>query len=197
MKKVARLVSITVVILLLTTRLGSAAEYITGFKIDTVATDIKVSSVGTDDFSDVDSGSGWEFFILKQKSPNLRVGGSAFHLHGKASDTTVDISGGGIMLELVYGKRWQIAGGLQVGGASIIATNKERSSSTKEVNEGKFTHADGILASPYLTLGVTFGTIGVDLIAKKVIFITGSEHSEEFGFSTVGLRMRIKLLSYY
>ncbi len=141
----------------------------------------------SDGYEDVSSGSGADFSYLRRKSPYFSIGGGTFGLSGEKGDTSMDINGGGLILETYYGAPFVFSARLFLGGAGGQIIGKQSDTSEKSVDEGIFTHVGGFLAAPQLSVGYAFEPIQLNLFVRRYQFASGEGKIEKLSSTYAGL----------
>lgn len=129
------------------------------------------------------------FFFLTRLSSRIEAGVETFVATSSEKErTSVLLQGAGPVIEVGWGQRWRVGGGLQVGGIIVSATQAEQvAEESGEVREGSFYKAPTVFASPHLTLGRRFGNFELSLFGKYAAIAGVADGAQHFSTMYGGL----------
>ncbi len=108
-------------------------------------------------------------FFLYTVRPYLRVGFET--LVGNASEkeeTTMDFQAAGAVLDLTYGNKLFVAGGIHAGPMIVDAMHRTGSASENKVQDGRFYKSAGLFFAPYVGVGTRIRSYEARVFVKSV-----------------------------
>jgi hypothetical protein len=101
----------------------------------------------------------------------------------------------GPVVELSYGARWFISGGVHAGGLVVNAMARQGPAPSEGASSGSFFKGEGLFLSPYADLGYRFRRSELGVFIKQVNIFGEAERGgiSDFGSTFVGLRFAVGL----
>lgn len=122
-------------------------------------------------------------YIVKHLKPWLSVGiESVVGNSDEDGATTMDFQGAGPLVQVKYGRKLHVAGGLNLGAVIVDAMTK-RDSLDNRVHEGVNYKSSGLYAAPYLGIGYSFDELDAMLFLKPMYVFNLEEKQEIEAFS--------------
>jgi len=156
MKKIRILLFFSVVILFQQGVYGAEAPNIFRVENSILVQSISLSDIGEDKFDDMKDAAGSSVFYLYQKSSFFRIGGGYLSMSGETEETTLDINGGGMILEFVLGGNFEITLGALLGGDTAIAIQGISGTDEDNIKISNSYRGKGVFVSPHFSLGKSF-----------------------------------------
>jgi hypothetical protein len=163
---------------------------------------------GTMNLSDVDpafanlSNDGAEgahmsgFFLMFNIRPHLRIGVETLVSNSDmTAATTMNYQAAGPVVELTYGTRWFVSGGVHGGGLIVNAMARQGAEPAEGASTGSFFKGDGAFLAPYADVGYRFRRGEVGMFVKQVNIFGQEDRGGIGGFSSsfVGVRFALGL----
>ncbi len=184
MKKLTTLLTALLVLPLFISAQETKTKYSIGMRSTLITSDMNLAKLDAQ-FSDLgpDGQSGPHFstiFFMVEYSSYFRYGFETFTANSdRKEQTTYDIQGAGLVAEFYYGKTFFVNTGVQIGAAIISAMAKDGSANKKdEVQNGTHYKSEGILFSPYISLGYKIGDFAPQFVYKPVFFGGTDDNSQ-------------------
>jgi hypothetical protein len=136
------------------------------------------------------------FFFLIKVRPNLRLGVETLVANStQDARTTMNYQAAGPVVELSYGEKWFVAGGVHMGGLIVNAMAREGSAPSEGATAGSFYKGNGLFVAPSVDIGYRFRRSEVGLFVKQVSILGEEERGgiSDFGARFVGLRFAVGL----
>lgn len=136
------------------------------------------------------------FFFMYKLRPFLRVGVETLVASSDQSEvTTMNYQAAGPVVELSYGERWFISGGVHGGGLIVNAMSRVGAEPAEGASTGSFFKGDGAFLAPYVDVGRRFGRYELSAYVKQVNVFGQQERGgiSEFSSTFVGLRFGVGL----
>lgn len=136
------------------------------------------------------------FFFLYRVRPHLRLGVETLVSNSTQDErTTMNYQAAGPVVEISYGSRWFIAGGLHAGGLIVNAMARSGAAQPEGAEAGAYFKGDGYFVAPSADVGYRFrrGEVGVFVKRVNVFGETDRGGLSEFGSTFAGLRFAFGL----
>ncbi len=136
------------------------------------------------------------FFFMYKLRPYLRVGVETLVASSdKGEATTMNYQAAGPVVELSYGARWFVSGGVHGGGLIVNAMTRAGAEPAEGASTGAFFKGDGAFLAPYVDVGRRFGRYEASVYVKQVNVFGEKERGGLADFSSgfVGVRVGIGL----
>ncbi len=144
------------------------------------------------DFDDLKEATYTSFDYMNIINDFIRIGGGSLSVSGKTEDTELLMVGGGLNLEFTYVNGWYISAGSHFGGMSVMVIHTSTKTNDEELNSGKHYQGGGFYNAPYLTLGLSFQSFEIALIACRQSAMSGTKGFDTFNATYAGLRLSSK-----
>ena len=135
------------------------------------------------------------FFLYKVRS-FLRIGVETLVANSdKNAATTMNYQAAGPVVELSYGSKWFVSGGVHMGGLVVNAMARQGAAPSEGATTGSFFKGEGLFVAPTVDIGYRFRWSEVGLFAKRVNIFGEEDRGgiSEFSSTFVGLRFAIGL----
>jgi len=136
------------------------------------------------------------FFFLVKVRPNLRIGVETLVANSDQNmATTMNYQAAGPVVELSYGSRWFISGGVHFGGLIVNAMARQGAAPSEGASTGSFYKGNGLFLAPSVDVGFRFRRSEVGVYAKYVNLFGEEARGgiAEFSSRFVGLRFAVGL----
>lgn len=136
------------------------------------------------------------FFFLYKVRPFLRIGVETLVANSdQDAATTMNYQAAGPVVELSYGDKWFVSGGLHMGGLVVNAMARHGAGPSGGATAGSFYKGEGFFVAPTVDIGYRFRRSEVGLFAKRVNVFGEEERGgiSDFSSTFVGLRFAIGL----
>lgn len=136
------------------------------------------------------------FFLLYKVRPHLRLGIETLVSNSdQTAVTTMNYQAAGPVVELSYGARWFISGGVHGGGLIVNAMARQGPAPSEGASSGSFYKGEGLFLAPYVDVGYRFRRSELGLFLKQVNIFGESDRGgiSDFGSTFVGLRFAVGL----
>jgi hypothetical protein len=131
------------------------------------------------------------YFFLYKVRPFLRIGVETLVSNSdKSASTTMNYQAAGPVIELSYGNKWFVSGGVHMGGLVVNAMARQGAAPDEGATAGSFYKGEGFFVAPSVDLGYRFRRFEVGLFAKRVNIFGEDVRGgiSEFSSTFVGLR---------
>lgn len=136
------------------------------------------------------------FFFLFKVRPNLRIGVETLVANSNQNAaTTMNYQAAGPVIELSYGSKWFVSGGVHLGGLIVNAMARQGAAPSEGASTGLFYKGNGLFVAPSVDIGYRFRRSEVGLFMKQVNIFGEEERGgiSEFSSRFVGLRLAVGL----
>lgn len=136
------------------------------------------------------------FFLMYKVRPFLRIGVETLVANSdKNAVTTMNYQAAGPVIEVSYGKRWFISGGVHGGGLIVNAMARQGAAPADGATTGSFFKGNGTFLAPYVDVGRRFRQYEVGMFLKQVNMFGEEERGgiSDFNSTFVGLRFGVGL----
>ena len=136
------------------------------------------------------------FFFMYRLRPYLRIGVETLVASSdKGEATTMNYQAAGPVVEVSFGERWFVSGGVHGGGLIVNAMSRTGAAPAEGASTGAFFKGDGGFVAPYVDVGRRFGRYEASLYVKQVNVFGEKERGgiAEFGSAFMGVRFGVGL----
>lgn len=136
------------------------------------------------------------YFLTYKVRPWLRIGIETLVSNSDKSDvTTMNYQAAGPVVELSYGARWFVSGGVHGGGLIVNAMARQGPAPSEGASTGSFFKGEGLFLAPYVDIGYRFRRTELGVFMKQVSIFGEADRGgiSEFGSTFVGLRFAVGL----
>jgi hypothetical protein len=136
------------------------------------------------------------FFLMFNIRPHLRIGVETLVSNSDmTAATTMNYQAAGPVVELTYGTRWFVSGGVHGGGLIVNAMARQGAEPAEGASTGSFFKGDGAFLAPYADVGYRFRRGEVGMFVKQVNIFGQEDRGGIGGFSSsfVGVRFALGL----
>jgi hypothetical protein len=136
------------------------------------------------------------FFFLYKVRRNLRIGVETLVANSDQNTaTTMNYQAAGPVVELSYGERWFVSGGVHFGGLIVNAMARIGAAPSEGASTGSFYKGNGLFVAPTVDIGFRFRRSEAGLFMKQVNIFGERDRGGISDFSSrfVGLRFALGL----
>ena len=134
------------------------------------------------------------FFFLYKVRPFLRIGVETLVANSdQTATTTMNYQAAGPVVELSYGDKWFVSGGVHMGGLVVNAMARQGAAPSEGATTGSFYKGQGFFLAPSVDIGYRFRRSEVGLFGKRVNIFGEEERGgiSDFSSTFVGLRFAV------
>lgn len=135
------------------------------------------------------------FFLVKVRS-HLRIGVETLvSSSDQDASTTMNYQAAGPVVELSYGEKWFVSGGVHAGGLLVNAMARQGAAPSQGASVGSFYKGNGMFVAPSVDIGYRFRRHEVGLFVKQVTIFGEEERGglSDFSSTFAGLRFAVRL----
>ncbi|CAG0930829.1 hypothetical protein PLCT1_01523 [Planctomycetaceae bacterium] len=136
------------------------------------------------------------YFLTYKVRPYLRIGIETLVSNSdQTAATTMNYQAAGPVVELTYGAKWFISGGVHAGALVVNAMARQGPAPSGGASTGSFYKGEGLFLAPYADIGYRFRRSELGVFLKQVNISGESDRGgiSEFGSTFVGLRFAVGL----
>lgn len=136
------------------------------------------------------------FFFLYKLRPFLRVGIETLVANSNQDEaTTMNYQAAGPVIELSYGDRWFVSGGVHAGGLIVNAMARQGAAPSEGATTGSYYKGNGLFVAPTIDVGRRLGRSEAGLFVKRVNTFGEQARGGLSAFSAtfVGVRLAVGL----
>lgn len=136
------------------------------------------------------------FYLLVTVRSHLRIGVETLVGNSdQEATTTMNYQAAGPMVELTYGDKWFVSGGVHAGGVIVNAMSRTGAQPASGATSGSYFKANGGFAAPYADLGHRLRRSEVGLYVKRAAMFGAKDRGglSPFSATFVGVRFGIRL----
>lgn len=179
---------------------GRDRRVVAGIRSGLIAGSMKLSQLDAD-FGDLanDGPSGPHmsgFFLLVSVRSHLRLGVETLVANSDQEPTTsMNYQAAGPVVELTYGEKWFMSGGVHAGGVIVNAMSRAETAPSTGATRGSYFKADGGFVAPYVDVGRRFARSEIGAYAKRAEIFGAKDRGglSPFSATFVGVRLGIRL----
>ena len=136
------------------------------------------------------------YFFLVRVRPHLRLGVETLVANSnKDLRTSMNYQAAGPVVELSYGQKWFVSGGMHVGGLIVNAMSRQGAAPATSAATGSYYKGEGYFAAPSADVGYRFGRAEVGVYVKRVNIFGEKDRGglSDFSSTFTGLRLAFRL----
>lgn len=136
------------------------------------------------------------FYLLVKVRSHLRIGVETLVGNSdEEANTTMNYQAAGPVMELTYGDKWFVSGGVHAGGVIVNAMSRTGAQPASGATGGSYFKANGGFAAPYADVGYRLRRTELTLYMKRAAMFGAKDRGglSPFSATFVGIRLGVRL----